>query len=665
MITHCPHCHTEYMLEDIDMPPGGMSMQCAFCKQVFGVIAFVGQGAGAESGSKPPSNSAASEAAVAREVEVTPAPGQAPGPPPPPPWQLKRESGEIVPVENLDIVKQWIIDKQVRREDWLTQDGIAWQRLANMRELIPSFEHARRPEATQLVQRKAFVASPSIAQGSDSSSPGVAPAEVASPRPAPVQHKLRPERMTAVDTWPGSSAPLVTAEPTRQASTTYTHDKEHPFATPISHVHRDYPAMWRRRRWFAWFLGSMAALTVIVGLCVWTAPQWPRRLIGAFYRETVPEAAVALVHQGYGQLYPDTIASLQAAIQTFKSATAEASSYAEAHAGLAEAALTLAEVFQQQAQDKSRSADKKHGHGREAEQAADLEKQAGTYLQMGTLEAQKAIHLAPDSMAANRAMALSFEVEGSELPRAVPYLRQARAAAPDDARVMYVALNAGEVPPARAMEVYRSIVERMPQFNRARYKLARLYMQENDLEHAREQVHAIIASAPDHNLARWLLGDAPAAAPPAGAGPSSSPVRGHTERASGHDAAPVVAQPPPNASYEVLTHQGQLLRATHQLPAAIALYERAIARDKRRATAYVGLGWCQLDQEQSAAAVSNFTHATELSPWSVEAHYGLAEALRASGDVPQAIKHYRQVLVIEPEGAMGHLARQVLDEISR
>ncbi len=651
MITHCPHCHTEFLLEDSELPAGGMSLQCASCRQVFGVLASPvgGIGGGKDTKAKPDATQVVAFAMTFDEDD-TPAPAA----PPSPNWQLKRESGEVVPVEDFNMIKQWIVDKRVRREDLLTQDGISWQRLANMRELIPSFELAgRRPEATQLVEREAFVVN--VARGTDSDSREALPPD----------GRGRPARLEAADTWPGANAPLVTAEPTRPASTTYTHDKEHPFVIPISHVHRDYPGLWRRQQWARWALAGMMGCSVGVGLLVWSEPQWLHSVVGALYHQTVPEAAVTLVHQGYGQLYPDTIGSLQASAQTFKRAIALAGTYAEAHAGLAEAELSLAESYRQQAQDVLRGNDKKHLHSKQADQAAALEKDAASHLQAGMLAAQGALREAPESMAANRAMALYYEVVGTELGRAAPYLRQARAVAPDDVRVMYVDLNGGSVSPQAAIAAYRVIVERMPQFNRARYKLARLYMQDNDLEHASEQVAAIMASAPGHNLARWLLGDAPMTKPPASVVVSNLPTAGYGARGDTREAVPNLVPPPPGASYEVLTHQGQLLRATHQLPAAIALYERAIARDKRRPAGYIGMGWCQLDQEQSGPAMLNFTRATELSPWSVEAHYGLAEALRAQGDTQRAIKQYRQVLVIEPDGAMGRLARQVLDEISR
>lgn len=672
MITHCPHCHTEFTLEDSDVPAGGLSIQCASCKQIFGVLASI---VPVGSASPPPPEPSAPSPTAARpaegdyfpKIQASPSAPAAPSVPPLPPglMHVRRESGELLSLNGLTTLKRWVTEGRVERDDLLTQDGVTWQRLGNMRPLIPLFTSVapQRPDYTVLVEREPFLANPARPDGPlgrSANAEGIAPPPL---RP-------HPSRTSPAPPLPASQLPLAVAEPPRRQTAEFAHDRAHPFHIPITHVHRDHASLWRRRRFLWRAAAAVGAVGVLVAITFVVEPRWFYRAVASLHHGQVSEAAVAQIQEGYAQLYQDSSAALQAASQAFKQAVAIDDHYAEAFAGLAEVELALAENAAQLQHNVLRNADKKKDHTRIVVQATEYKKQNTQHLQAALEAAQQAMALASNSVAANRAMALYHEVLGTDLTQAAPYLRRARATAPDDVRVLYATVNNGTYTPKQAIALYNQIVSRMPQFNRARYKLARLYLQESDPTHALEQLEAILASAPTHELARSLVNDVSHTQPPSNNGPwvaSSMPNQAEDTSAlppsSGHPAA--VAPPPPGASFEVLVHQGQLLRATHQTAAAAEVYARAVGRDGHNPAGHIGLGWCELEMEQPTAAVAQFTRAVELAPWSVEGHYGLAEALRAQGDMQQAVKQYRQVLVIEPDGAMGRLARQVLDEISR
>ena len=74
--------------------------------------------------------------------------------------------------------------------------------------------------------------------------------------------------------------------------------------------------------------------------------------------------------------------------------------------------------------------------------------------------------------------------------------------------------------------------------------------------------------------------------------------------------------------------------------------------------AHVGLGWCYLDLERNAEALSSFHAAVQARPDYAEAYFGMAEVHAERGDLVEAARLCRKYLEIDPTGADAALARR-------
>lgn len=104
--------------------------------------------------------------------------------------------------------------------------------------------------------------------------------------------------------------------------------------------------------------------------------------------------------------------------------------------------------------------------------------------------------------------------------------------------------------------------------------------------------------------------------------------------------------PQANYSYAVAVwKQNQPTPEPHVSAQVESLLKNAVRLDPKFAEAYLQLGVVHAYQKNSAAAISDFQHAIENRPDLQEAHYRLAQAYRAAGNLEQAkaeIKVYEQ-----------------------
>ena len=80
------------------------------------------------------------------------------------------------------------------------------------------------------------------------------------------------------------------------------------------------------------------------------------------------------------------------------------------------------------------------------------------------------------------------------------------------------------------------------------------------------------------------------------------------------------------------------------------LFNKALSHNSKGVKAYIGLGWCNLDQNNLKNAEKFFKKAKVISPSFSEAYWGLAEVYGAMGKNPWKKIWCKQYLKIAPNG---------------
>jgi tetratricopeptide (TPR) repeat protein len=149
------------------------------------------------------------------------------------------------------------------------------------------------------------------------------------------------------------------------------------------------------------------------------------------------------------------------------------------------------------------------------------------------------------------------------------------------------------------------------------------------------------------------------------AGPTEAVVEGDHDHAAANPAdrpspgaAPAGDARPP--SYEKLVVEGNRLRAHGSMARASKLYEQALAMRPDGVMALTGTGYVQLEHQRHFKAIDFFRRALAIDPTHGPALFGIAEAYRARGDMPEALAAYRQYLALAPSGDdVGEARRQI------
>jgi predicted Zn finger-like uncharacterized protein len=123
MEVRCDRCQTEHKLEDAHAGGSGGSVQCSDC----GHVILVGAG-----------------------VTSTPILS---GPDTPPPetgdWRVETTHGRSLRAPDVATLHRWIIERRITREDRISREGQASQRIGDVAELAPFFEVADSAERTR------------------------------------------------------------------------------------------------------------------------------------------------------------------------------------------------------------------------------------------------------------------------------------------------------------------------------------------------------------------------------------------------------------------------------------------------------------------------------------------------------------------------------------
>lgn len=162
MDVRCEKCDTIYELEDSRVGDSGVDVQCTRCGHIF------------RARRRPPlvtKEIAALRGATAQLSSITPAPGGEPTvrdvPQRDRPWYLRlRRTEEVLRFHDLALLRQWIIDKRVTRDDDISRGGQSWRRLGSIVELEAFFYESEQAVATRLRTGQGAIPS-----GSPTSSP--------------------------------------------------------------------------------------------------------------------------------------------------------------------------------------------------------------------------------------------------------------------------------------------------------------------------------------------------------------------------------------------------------------------------------------------------------------------------------------------------------------
>jgi predicted Zn finger-like uncharacterized protein len=147
MDVRCERCRAQYVFDDEQVTPAGLTVQCTNCGHVFRVkkkelVVTVPVKPDELEGVPMPATAAAPRP-----------PGVAAGPPAPEPerpreapreppreWRVRQPNGNIFTFRELTTLQKWIIERKVSRDDEISHSGDQWKRLGNIAELASFFQ---------------------------------------------------------------------------------------------------------------------------------------------------------------------------------------------------------------------------------------------------------------------------------------------------------------------------------------------------------------------------------------------------------------------------------------------------------------------------------------------------------------------------------------------
>ncbi|HSN14113.1 MAG TPA: tetratricopeptide repeat protein [Anaeromyxobacteraceae bacterium] len=172
MDVRCERCRAQYVFDDEQVTPGGLTVQCTNCGHVFRVkvkelVVTVPVKPGELDGVPIPATAAAPKPAAAKppsSPEPSPhaAPAAAPPPAPAAPpstflkadekakeWRVRQANGNVFTFKELTTLQKWIVEQKVTRDDEISLSGDQWKRLGNIAELASFFQVVEAAESAR------------------------------------------------------------------------------------------------------------------------------------------------------------------------------------------------------------------------------------------------------------------------------------------------------------------------------------------------------------------------------------------------------------------------------------------------------------------------------------------------------------------------------------
>jgi len=145
MDVRCERCRAQYVFDDEQITPSGLTVQCTNCGHVFRV---------------KKKELVVTVAVKPGELEGTPFLATSVAPRPPRPvgadaerareWRLRQASGEVLTFRELATLQKWIVEGRVARDDELSATGEGFRRLGSIAELAPFFQVVEAAERGRL-----------------------------------------------------------------------------------------------------------------------------------------------------------------------------------------------------------------------------------------------------------------------------------------------------------------------------------------------------------------------------------------------------------------------------------------------------------------------------------------------------------------------------------
>ncbi len=140
MDVRCERCRAQYVFDDEQVTPSGLTVQCTNCGHVFKVkkkelVVTVPVKPGEIEGTPLPASEAAPKPAGAAPSAAAHAEPERPRE-----WRVRQANGNVFTFRELTTLQKWIVEQKVSRDDEISLSGDQWKRLGNIAELASFFQ---------------------------------------------------------------------------------------------------------------------------------------------------------------------------------------------------------------------------------------------------------------------------------------------------------------------------------------------------------------------------------------------------------------------------------------------------------------------------------------------------------------------------------------------
>jgi predicted Zn finger-like uncharacterized protein len=136
MDVRCERCRAQYVFDDEQITPAGLTVQCTSCGHVFRVkkkelvVTVAVKPDEVDAAPVPASSLGRRPGAAAGEAAREPARE----------WHVRRAGGDLLTFREASTLQKWVVERKVGRDDALSQGGGQWRRLGDLPELASFFE---------------------------------------------------------------------------------------------------------------------------------------------------------------------------------------------------------------------------------------------------------------------------------------------------------------------------------------------------------------------------------------------------------------------------------------------------------------------------------------------------------------------------------------------
>src|SRR5512134_4041400 len=145
MDVRCERCRAQYVFDDEQVTPAGLTVQCTNCGHVFKVkkkelVVTVPVKPDELQGSPLPATAAAPRPASPGPAAAAPATTPLPDADRSREWRVRQPNGNVFTFKELTTLQKWIIEQKVSRDDEISHGSDQWKRLGNIPDLASFFQ---------------------------------------------------------------------------------------------------------------------------------------------------------------------------------------------------------------------------------------------------------------------------------------------------------------------------------------------------------------------------------------------------------------------------------------------------------------------------------------------------------------------------------------------